>query len=88
MDLHALSNTHMTQNVLLIVTQETDTFSGHEELSGEFVKRVLMEGYRQKVCSLKEPKTKYIYTFFIVYKYLDTMLFLKRHMFFNLLSIL
>lgn len=42
MDAHSLSNTQ-TITVLLIVTQETDTFSGHEESSGEFVKPVLRE---------------------------------------------
>lgn len=40
MEAHSPSDT-CTIAVLLIVTQETDTFSGREELSGEFVKQVL-----------------------------------------------
>lgn len=40
MDAHSPSDT-CTIAVLLIVTQETHTFSGREELSGEFVKQVL-----------------------------------------------
>lgn len=52
-----VSNTHTTQTVAsLIVTQETDTCSGREDLSGEFVKWVLGRGYRRKPCSLKEAK--------------------------------
>ena len=47
MDAHSLADKHMNYDcVPPIVTQETDTFSGHEELSGEFVKEVLMEGHR------------------------------------------
>lgn len=63
MDAHSPSDT-CTIADLLIVTQETDTFSGREELSGEFVKQVLNE--RLWVLREKTKKVaKFISLFFI-----------------------